>query len=131
MAKGSHKDKIKKIEEDANDRPKPSGLQHIVLTPSTLKTRGTPEWMRSAQANAMIEETERYQESARKDKSRELCMGIVPLEENDGFPLRMAKILDTDGIVHAEGKPCSNNSLKTSPYCSSCKKAINRKQADF
>ena len=102
MPPKSDKEKIRKIEENANDRPKPSGLQHIVLTPSTLKTRGTPEWMRSAQANAMIEEAERYQESARKDKDRELCIGIV----------------------HTKGKPCPNNSLKSSLYCRSCKKAL-------
>lgn len=122
----SDKEKIRKIEEDANTRhPKPTGRQHIVISPSSLKTRGTPEWMRGVAAIAMIEESDRYRGSVNTNRDGELCMGIVPLDEDDGFPLRMAKILDTDGIVHTEGKPCSNNSLKTSPYCRSCKKALN------
>jgi hypothetical protein len=125
MTKGRHKDKIRKIEQDFNERAKPSSRSQIVISPSNLKTRGTPLWMRSLQANAMNKETERYRGASTKDNGQDLCVGILPLEDSDGFPKRMALILDTDGIAHTEGKPCPSNSLKSSPYCRSCKKALN------
>ncbi len=81
--------------------------------------------MRSLQANAMNKETERYRGASTNDNGQDLCEGIIPLDEDDGFPKRMAVILSTDGITHTEGKPCPNNSLKTSLYCRSCKKALN------
>ena len=116
----SHQKKIRKIEADVT-RPKPSGNQMIYISPSNMATRSTPDWMRSLQAVAEIEESKRYRGASMNDNGQDLCMGVLALDPEDGFPRRMAIILDSDGPTH-DIKPCPNNSLKTSLYCSDCKK---------
>ena len=118
------KGKIRGIKEPDQERPKPEGRQLITLPPGSLATKDTPLWLRSAKAIAMIEESDRYAVAAR-DRERDLCMNIIPLDEDDGFPKRLALILETAGFERfAFGKPCPNNSLKSSPYCRSCKKEL-------
>ena len=122
------KGKIRGIEEPELDRPKPVGYQQIVITPSKwYHTKTVPKELLAQRVKAMIAESKRYIKST-LDRERDLCMNVIPLEENDGFPRRLSLILDLDGIPNVPGKPCPNNSLKSSPYCRSCKKALKGKQ---
>lgn len=122
---------IEEIEEDLEpQRAKPDDRQQITITPGRLVTKNTPLWLRSLKAVAMIKESDRYK-AASGDRVYALCMNVIPLGKNDGFPRRMAYILETDGLERfAFGKPCPNNSLESSIYCRSCKKIVAGKESD-
>lgn len=81
--------------------------------------------MISVRAQAMMDETKRYTHAeAGFDKDAELCMNILPLFRGDRFPIRLAIILETNGPIEVAGKPCPRDSLKTSPFCSKCKRSL-------
>ena len=125
MSKG----KLRGIQEP-EEHPKSEGWPQITITPGRLVTKDTPLWLRSLQAIAMIKESDRYK-SAAGDHEQALCMNVIPLDRNDGFPRRMAYILETDGLERFSfGKPCPNNSLKSSIYCRSCKEIVAGEESD-
>lgn len=122
------KGKITGIEEPKLEHPKGIGERdrpQIWLEPSKLYTKTVPKEMLAQRVKAMIAESRRYIKSA-LDRDRDLCMNVLPLDENDGFPKRLSLILHLDGIPDVPGKPCPNSSLKSSPYCRRCKKELSK-----
>ena len=107
--------------------PTPAPSQNISIQPSkNFVSKHVPEYMISVRVKAMLTESDRYKRSgASADKVGELCMNVLPLGPKDKFPQRLAIILETDGPIAVVGKPCPRDSLKSSPFCQKCKRALN------
>lgn len=106
---------------------KPKPHQGISITPSPYyQVSGeVPQYMIRPRIRLMLADLARYKEAgSTTDRDRELCEGIVPLEEKDDYPRMIMLARDMNHLPDLPGKPCANDSLKTSPYCSRCKKGL-------